>query len=244
MNQDGSIEALTLADKPLRWTRLDDTVMGGSSHTHLIDANDKHRKSDGGNKVQKQAQQDTADSRKTRKHPKKLHFEGTINKTASVGFASVRAKLPEPLVPENKRMPQALAITARGDGLTYKVLLMDNRHNPWNSSSVNSPLWEADLPTRTGTKSRLGSQHTWTLPLAEFVPTYMGQPANEDKLKLKPSEITRIGFMLSSRLSNGSLNRTYDTQPDVFDFCLEVHDIKVVPDFEFGDNSILEEEGK
>ena len=186
------VPALAIGGTPLMWAPLEDGIMGGKSKTILSTKSDD----------------DTT-----------LHFEGTIDTNASVGWASARASLPPSGLPANSK---ALRVTYLGDGKTFKVVLMDSDHE---ASKDSSPLWEADLPTTATVKE------TKTLPLQDFAPSYMArQLSAEEKKKhpFDPTKLTKIGFMLSSRLSNGSPNPTETYGEGVFQFALNVQDVEVV----------------
>lgn len=151
---------------------------------------------------------------------KTLQFEGTIDTKASVGWASARASLPPEGLPVDTK---ALRFTFVGDGKTYKVILIDCDHEV---STDASPLWEADLPTTTAVKE------SKTIPLQDFIPSYMGRQLTiEEKAKhasLDLTKLSKIGFMLSSRLSNGSQNPVNTYGQGVFQFSLNVRDVALV----------------
>jgi len=194
-DSEDAVPALAIGGTPLTWAPLDDGIMGGKSKTILS----------------------------TKSDDKTLHFEGTIDANASVGWVSARASLPPSGLPANSK---ALRLTYLGDGKTFKVVLMDSDHE---ASKDSSPLWEADLPTTASMKE------TKTLPLQDFAPSYMArQLSAEEKNKhpFDPTKLTKIGFMLSSRLSNGSPNPTETYGEGVFQFALNVQDVAVLPDEE------------
>jgi hypothetical protein len=153
------------------------------------------------------------------KDDKALHMKGTID-TSSVGWASARASLPpEGLAPNTC----SIQVQVTGDGKTYKMLLHDNNHE---SRLNKTPLWEADIPTRPGICE------TKTLPLSSFIPSFMGSQLDASeraKYPMNPASLTKIGFMLSMRLSDGSVNppETYGTEK-TFDFSMLVHSLKAV----------------
>ena len=148
---------------------------------------------------------------------KALCIQGSIDTGASVGWASARASLPEGLPADT----QAIQVQVRGDGKTYKVLLHDANHeNRFNKT----PLWEADLATK-------GTLENVTIPLASFIPSFMGTQLNASekaKYSLNPASLTKIGFMLSSRLSDGSKNPPKTYGEGTFDFSLLVESVKTV----------------
>lgn len=187
--EDG-VEALTLNNAPLVWTHLDDGIMGGKSSTRLELIADDH----------------------------KLHFQGTIDTSASVGWASARARLEKGLPAST----EALSVKAQGDGKTYKVILMDANHDRRDNSS---PLWEINLPTKTG------QTETSTLPLKDFKPSFMARQLTPEEQKnhtLNPADLSKIGFMLSSRLSDGSMNPTETYGEGIFGFSLHVESVEAV----------------
>jgi len=150
-----------------------------------------------------------------------LHFQGTIDSNDEFGWSSARARLDRGL-PETTT---ALSVRFQGDGKTYKVIAMDANHE---NNKQKSPLWEIDLPTKVSETAE-----TKLLPLQDFTPSFMARQLSADELKkygphLKPAEITKIGFMLSSRHSDGSLNpkETYGT--GTFPFSLQVESIEAV----------------
>lgn len=188
-SEDG-VEALSIASTPLVWAHLDDGVMGGKSATNLTAQDDK-----------------------------KLIFQGSIDTNACVGWASVRARLPEGGLPEYS---ESLVVSYQGDGKTYKVLLMDANHD--SRGRKQSPLWEANLPT---TKAQV---ETTTLPLDKFIPSFMARqltPEERSQHTLEPSQLTKIGIMLSSRLSDGSTNPVETYGKGTFGFSLRVDSLKV-----------------
>lgn len=184
-----SIQALEWNGTPLLWSHLDDGIMGGKSETDLAVDDDSS-----------------------------LHFQGTIDTHASVGWASARASLPQ-VAPNTT----ALQLNVCGDGKTYKVLLHDDNHE--SGGSNKTPLWEADLSTN-------GEWQQVTIPLISFIPSFMGTPLNASEkakhLPLNPSSLTRIGFMLSSRLSDGTINPVETYGKGTFHFSLLVKSISAV----------------
>ena len=150
-----------------------------------------------------------------------LHFAGTIDTQASVGWASTRASLTPGLLPDNM---DAIAIKARGDGKTYKILLHDADHE--RSGSDQTPLWETDLTTKKD-----GSVVETTLPLRSFTPSFMARQLSGEERKrfqLSPSAITKVGVMLSSRLSDGSRNPVDTYGTGIFEFSLFVDSLEPV----------------
>lgn len=151
-----------------------------------------------------------------------LHFAGKIDTKASVGWASARATLPPEGLPPNTA---SLKLKVKGDGKTYKILLMDPNH----SSRFNkTPLWEANLPTKTG---NVEEDVTVVVPLAGFIPSFMARqlsPEEKAKFSMNPSKMTKIGFMLSSRLADGTPNPVDTYGKDVFDFSLFVSSLEAV----------------
>ena len=150
---------------------------------------------------------------------KALHMKGTIDTGSSVGWASARASLPEGLAPNTS----SIQVQVTGDGKTYKMLLCDHNHD---SRMNKTPLWEADLPTKAGVCE------TKTISLASFIPSFMGSQLDASeraKYPMNPASLTKIGFMLSSRLSDGSVNppETFGTGT-TFNFSLLVHSLKAV----------------
>ena len=143
-----------------------------------------------------------------------LFFQGTIDSNASVGWTSARARLPS-LAPTTT----GLKVTTLGDGKTYKVVVMDANHE-----KNTSPLWESNLPTRNGVVE------TTVLPFQNFTPSYMGRPANNGQATLDPASLTKIGFMLSSRLSDGSQNPVETYGEGTFRFSLRVDALEAVMD--------------
>lgn len=159
-----------------------------------------------------------------------LHFSGMIDANASVGWASTRASLPEGL-PANTN---AIQVNVCGDGKTYKVLLYDNNHE---SHIHKTPLWEANLATKAA--SDASSYETIVIPITSFIPSFMGaQLSAAEKIKygptLNPANMTKIGFMLSSRLADGTKNPvdTYGQGKTHFDFSLLVKSVNAVAEQE------------
>ena len=203
-DSEDAVPALSIGGTPLTWTPLDDGVMGGKSKTILS------------------APVTTSnDSTSSSNDTKTLQFEGTIDTEANIGWASARASLPPEGLPENTK---ALRITFVGDGKTYKVVLMDSNHE---ASKDSSPLWEADLPTTASVK-----KETKTLLLQDFTPSHMArQLTAEEKKKypFNPTKLSKMGFMLSSHLSNGTQNPIETYGQGVFQFALNVQDVAIVP---------------
>lgn len=184
-----SVPALEIGGTPLNWYHLDDGVMGGKSQTTLTTS------------------------------AASLHFAGTINTNASVGWASARATLPPEGLPSSTT---SLKLNVRGDGKTYKILLMDPNHE---SRLNKTPLWEANLPTKAGITEEL------SVPLTSFIPSFMAKQLSlEEKAKyqMNPSQMTKIGFMLSSKLADGSSNPIETYGKGVFDFFLFVKSLETV----------------
>ena len=186
-----AIPALNMHGTLFLWTPLDDGVMGGNSRSSLSKDEDE----------------------------KTLKFHGTIDQSASVGWASVRASLPPGTFTDTTN---ALRISFCGDGKTYKLLLMDANHE---RKLGQSPLWETDLPTTASVKE------TRDIPLQKFTPSYMAKQLTDSQTKrhpFHPSQMTKIGFMLSSRLSDGSKNTTYKDEGRTFAFQLDVESLETL----------------
>jgi hypothetical protein len=121
----------------------------------------------------------------------------------------------------------SLRLKIKGDGKTYKILLMDPNH----SSRFNkTPLWEANLATKNG-NNNVEEDDTVVVPLADFIPSFMARqlsPEEKAKFSMNPSKMTEIGFMLSSRLADGTPNPVETFGKDVFDFSLFVSSLEAV----------------
>ena len=74
-----------------------------------------------------------------------------------------------------------------------------------------------------------GTLESVTIPLASFIPSFMGSQLNaSERADLNPASLTKIGFMLSSRLSDGSKNPPKTYGEGTFDFSLTVESVKTV----------------
>jgi hypothetical protein len=98
--------------------------------------------------------------------------------------------------------------------------------DPNHESRFNkTPLWEANLPTKAGNMEEV------SVSLASFIPSFMAkQLLLEEKAKysMNPSQMSKIGFMLSSRLADGSPNPVETYGKGVFDFSLFVESLEAV----------------
>lgn len=147
-----------------------------------------------------------------------LNFSGIIN-TNGGGFCSIRTAIPQ----QSKAQVQAVKITFRGDGKTYKLLLSDGkRGGPFSGS----PSWQADIRTKN---------NTWeekVIPLHSLVPSFGGTPYSKEraeKLSFDISEMKQMGLMLSLKLSNGDANPVETFGKGTFPFSLQVKSIEFLP---------------
>lgn len=184
---------------PIMWHPVDDGVMGGKSRTNK-DFLNHMEDSDGFEPIA---------------------FAGRIN-TNGGGFASIRTKFDEGL-PESV---SAVRVTFRGDGKTYKVLLSDGHGGgPWS----RTPVWEVDIPTEDRLSQDDAEPQTMTIPLADFVPRFAWKgPPKNSHYTLINSKMHQFGLMLSLLLMDGSPNPPETFGQGIFDFRLEVEDIRLV----------------
>jgi NADH dehydrogenase [ubiquinone] 1 alpha subcomplex assembly factor 1 len=144
-----------------------------------------------------------------------LHFTGQIN-TQGGGFCSIRSPI-EGGLPSNT---SAIRVRYVGDGKTYKVLFSDGNQSAFGPSR-RSPSWQHDLPTKEGV------EETTTIRLDLLIPSLQGG-AVETEMKLDPTKVQQIGFMLSLKLSSGASNPMETFGCGIFPFSLKVRSIEVV----------------
>ena len=144
-----------------------------------------------------------------------LHFEGQIN-TQGGGFCSIRSPIEGGLPPDTA----AVRVCYVGDGKTYKVLFSDGNKSAFGPSR-RSPSWQTDLPTENGVEG------TATIRLDSLVPSLQGGPASTD-VKLDPTQIKEMGFMLSLKLSSGEANPVDTFGSGIFPFSFQVRSIETV----------------
>jgi len=139
-----------------------------------------------------------------------LEFKGEIN-TKGGGFCSIRSKihvcLPASAV--------AIYLRLKGDGKTYKLTVSDG------SKSI---VWHADIPTRGD-----GEEETVMIRFIDLLPQAAGRPRKINPNDVKPLTVTdvkMIGFLLASKLSDGTSNQNYGK--GVFPFSLKIRSIELV----------------
>uniref|UniRef100_A0A7S1ZV47 NADH:ubiquinone oxidoreductase intermediate-associated protein 30 domain-containing protein n=1 Tax=Ditylum brightwellii TaxID=49249 RepID=A0A7S1ZV47_9STRA len=151
-----------------------------------------------------------------------LNFTGHIN-TNGGGFTSIRAPLPVKF-PANA---EALKVTFRGDGKTYKILLTDGSGG---GPSSRSPSWQVDLPT-TNKKTQTDDDDepdVQILSFQDFLPSFGPRAVPPGKYELDITEMNQIGVMLSLKLSDGRPNPPETFGVGEFDFSLWVEKIEVI----------------
>lgn len=144
-----------------------------------------------------------------------LHFSGTIN-TQGGGFCSIRSPIEGGLPPDTA----AVRVRYVGDGKTYKVLFSDGNKSTFGPSR-RSPSWQKDLPTKEGVED------ITTISLDSLTPSVIGGPVSTD-VKLNPTEVKEIGFMLSLKLSSGESNPVETFGSGIFPFSLKIRSIETV----------------
>lgn len=147
-----------------------------------------------------------------------LHFTGQIN-TEGGGFCSVRSPVEGGLPPD----ATAIRISFVGDGKTYKFLLSDGNKSTFGPSR-RSPSWQTDLPTNKQEETRI-------IKLDSLTPSVIGGPVDTD-VKLDPTQVKEMGFMLSLKLSNGQANPVETFGSGIFPFSLKIRSIDVVRSYE------------
>lgn len=220
-----------------KWHRLDDGVMGGQSQTNVQEV-----QQDNDNNVNNDNNND-----------KVLRFTGIIN-TNGGGFASLRAPIPAGTLSSNTMT--GLRLVFRGDGKTYKFLLLSDGSGggPW----AKSPSWQIDIPTTlilpasSGagagagegvlSESSCSSNVTWQeaiLPFDSFLPN-MGpgrrrveqhdqqHQQQEQEHVLDPAEMQQMGIMLSLLKANNEPNPPETFGQGIFPFTLEIQSIQPV----------------
>ena len=153
-----------------------------------------------------------------------LIFAGQIN-TDGGGFCSIRT----PLIPgELTRDTVAVRVCYIGDGKTYKILFSDKNKSAFGPSR-RSPSWQMDLPTKSGV------EETINIRFDELVPSLQGGPMkninddnNHTEIKIDPTTVEEMGFMLSLKLSNGSSNPVETFGSGIFPFSLTIRSIDIV----------------
>ncbi|KAL7538344.1 hypothetical protein ACHAWF_006069 [Thalassiosira exigua] len=144
-----------------------------------------------------------------------LHFSGQIN-TQGGGFCSIRSPVEGGFPADTV----AVRICYVGDGKTYKVLFSDGNKSAFGPSR-RSPSWQSDLPTKNGVEG------TAVVRLDSLTPSLQGGPVETD-LKIDPTEVKEMGFMLSLKLSSGESNPVETFGAGVFPFSLKIRAIEVV----------------
>eukprot|EP00578_Thalassiosira_sp_NH16_P022971 CAMPEP_0181085422 /NCGR_PEP_ID=MMETSP1071-20121207/5222_1 /TAXON_ID=35127 /ORGANISM="Thalassiosira sp., Strain NH16" /LENGTH=205 /DNA_ID=CAMNT_0023167225 /DNA_START=57 /DNA_END=674 /DNA_ORIENTATION=+ len=144
-----------------------------------------------------------------------LDFSGHIN-TQGGGFCSIRSPIGGGLPSDSA----AIRVCYLGDGKTYKVLFSDGNKSAFGPSR-RSPSWQSDLPTRKGVED------TAIIRLDALVPSLQGGLMETD-LKLDPSQVKELGFMLSLKLSNGESNPVETFGSGIFPFSLKIRSIDSV----------------
>ena len=81
--------------------------------------------------------------------------------------------------------------------------------------SRRSPSWQCDLPTKKGVED------TTTIMLDSFIPFLQGGPVETD-VKLNPTEVKKMGFMLSLKLSSGKSHLVETYGSGIFPFSLKI----------------------
>ncbi|KAL7526432.1 hypothetical protein ACHAXR_001486, partial [Thalassiosira sp. AJA248-18] len=144
-----------------------------------------------------------------------LHFAGQIN-TQGGGFCSIRSPI-EGGFPSDTA---AIRLCYVGDGKTYKLLFSDINKSAFGPSR-RSPSWQKDLPTKKGVED------TAVIRLDSLTPSLQGGPINTD-MKIDPTKIQEMGFMLSLKLSSGESNPAETFGSGIFPFSLRIRSIETV----------------
>jgi len=144
-----------------------------------------------------------------------LHFSGQIN-TSGGGFCSIRSPI-EGGLPAGTA---AIRICYIGDGKTYKVLFSDGNKSAFGPSR-RSPSWQCDLPTKKD------ADDMTTIRLDSLVPSLQGGPISTD-VKINPTEVKEMGFMLSLKLSSGESNPVETFGSGIFPFSLKIRSIEAL----------------
>jgi len=154
-NSRGSHTLVTFDTKGegLEWDSLGDQVMGGQSDGELIH-------SDEGIGL----------------------FHGIVRLDNGVGFASVKADLPEPVDASDFT---GIELLAKGDGKTYKIGLR-------NSTNRRSIVYQHAFTPNTEDWSRI------RLPFSEFIPTWRGKTLT-DEAALNLSYLASVSLFVSGR---------------------------------------------
>jgi hypothetical protein len=143
-----------------------------------------------------------------------LHFTGQIN-TNGGGFCSIRSPIEGGLPSDTT----GIRLSFIGDGKTYKFLVSDGNKSTFGPSR-RSPSWQVDLPTNKQEETRV-------ISLDSFTPSVIGGPL-DTSVKLNPTQVKEMGFMLSLKLSNGESNPVETFGSGTFPFSLKIRSIEVV----------------
>eukprot|EP00571_Detonula_confervacea_P016276 CAMPEP_0172299568 /NCGR_PEP_ID=MMETSP1058-20130122/1844_1 /TAXON_ID=83371 /ORGANISM="Detonula confervacea, Strain CCMP 353" /LENGTH=206 /DNA_ID=CAMNT_0013009059 /DNA_START=124 /DNA_END=744 /DNA_ORIENTATION=- len=146
---------------------------------------------------------------------RELDFAGQIN-TQGGGFCSIRAPIEGGLPKDTS----AVRICYVGDGKTYKILFSDGSKSAFGPSR-RSPSWQTDLPTKKGVED------TAIIRLGSLIPSLQGGPTGTD-LKIDPTQVNEMGFMLSLKLSSGESNPVETYGSGIFPFSLKIRSIESV----------------
>jgi len=208
-NERNAIPVLTIgrdddSKVSLEWHRLDDGVMGGKSKTLHVSKNDGS-----------------------------LHFAGTIN-TDGGGFCSIRSPIPDSL----PKGITAIRLKFRGDGKTYKLTLSDGEKSKSGPSKRGS--WQYDIPTKkptapAGKEAEKKNDHddnyeTITIPFSALQSSFgpWAKTEAQKAIKFDVNSMRQIGFMLSTKLSDGSNNPVETFGSGIFPFSLELLSIEPI----------------
>ena len=133
----------------LEWEAINDGVMGGESQSRALTGSGS------------------------------LRFEGLLSLENNGGFASIRARLPRPVIGLEK---VSLAVT--GDKRRFQFRLRE-------SGDSRGIAWRAHFEAGPGFR-------TVELPVADFEPVFRGEPVIGAR-PLTDCELLHVGFMLADR---------------------------------------------
>jgi len=215
----GAATSTSRSTSTFEWHRLDDGVMGGRSET-------VHR---------------------TNPSTGALRFEGTIN-TNGGGFCSVRSPIPD----DDRGLPRGITgirLRFRGDGKTYKLTLSDGAKSKFGPSKTGS--WQHDIPTKpmvapAASEEKKSEENgddeenddddddddfeTMTIPFSALESSFgpWAKTEAQKAVRFDVGSMRQIGFMLSTKLSDGSTNPVETFGKGIFPFSLEILSIDPV----------------
>ena len=144
-----------------RWNVINDGVMGGRSQSTL------------------------------RTHPAGAMFAGSVSAENGGGFASVRASLSNPTVPDGR----AISVRVRGDGKIYQFRIRTDQR--WDGPAYKYPF-----------STKPGAWQEIVMPLRDFQASFRGR-AVVNAAAIESVAIQQVGFLIADK-QLGSFKLEFD----------------------------------